>query len=179
MWWIYLASMSLSVLFIGFGFLSYFYDFMVDKFNKSATILGRVKIWSLGIQAFVSNPIFGYGRKAYVNGGISVEITHYHNQYLDLLCIGGIILFVIWFSIVKLASDSMDDVNCDYRIKNVLLFAALAYGILYLMEAQRTDVLVFAFFALAYHCKSLHIELKAVPKKDNKSKKYLLDLQHF
>lgn len=154
--WIYMGSMLLSALMIGFNFLNFFSAYISKFFSKDATASNRTYIWAVGLKNFLKNPILGYGNSSIINvSAVRFEMTHYHNKYLDLLCIGGVGIFVIWFLILYKSSKGMEPKGINYKVKNILLLSAVSYGILYLMEAARDDIYFFVILAMVYYCNAL------------------------
>ncbi|MEG0034733.1 O-antigen ligase family protein [Anaerorhabdus sp.] len=93
------------------------------RLSKTQSVLnGRNKIYSIGWDGFVSRPIFGHGVSSfeYYTG-----IIYPHNFILQFLFDGGILLFIIMFSIILRGVNRMKiDVN-QYLIFSLLFFISV------------------------------------------------------
>lgn len=73
-------------------------------FGKDATFTGRIYIWRMALAQIVKSPLWGYGKYAtqYVKlpSGYEYAWTMAHNQVLDLMMRGGIILVILWISVL-------------------------------------------------------------------------------
>ena len=70
-------------------------------FGKSSGISGRVTtIWPNTIRAIIEHPVFGNGtlttlKRITINGGFA-GATHAHNQVLEFLFVGGVVMLIMF-----------------------------------------------------------------------------------
>ena len=77
-------------------------EIMQLLFEKDATFTGRIYIWRVAMVMIVESPLIGYGKYpaqiAVLPGGYLYSWTMAHNQILDLMMRGGVIILILWLS---------------------------------------------------------------------------------
>lgn len=84
------------------------------------------------------------------------DISQAHNKYLDLLYVGGVILFLLFVYIFKVLSARLETIRGSIQAK-ALLFAILGYAILFTMESAKTDVVMYFFIMITYYADTLRL----------------------
>lgn len=163
--WVYATSIFISILVIFFSFLSNFSEVLMQLFEKDASASRRTLIWAEGIEKFLSNPIVGVGNSTRVEIG---NLSQYHNKYLDLLVVGGVVLFICWVFMILLASNALEKYYIHYKIKNWFLICSIEYGILYLMEGARDDVFSLMFMSIMYMMPAMENSFEKNPSSSKK-----------
>lgn len=149
----------LSVLFVLFNFQIMFNSVLQALFGKDATFSSRIRIWQESLGYILSKPILGSGYKVF--DMITWTATQAHNNYIDIMVVGGIVLFIVYCLIIFATEKKLRECenNC---IRNVITFLIWGYYVLFLMEARRVDVMVYAVYILAYHSKSIVAQVNSM-----------------
>lgn len=112
---------------------------MADKGGDSISERGMV--WIDAIVLFLQHPIFGNGSISFLSN-TSLEFSHAHNQFLDILVVGGIALFFVFCLQIIDISSKMKKINI-VPLYNIILFVFLAYFIEFIAEGRRDNLLWF------------------------------------
>lgn len=141
----------------------FFKNIIVNILGKNLTFSGRTYIWDRVIHFIVLNPIFGYGIENSTDRsakmalasyyGVSNRLTgfsglHAHNRFLETTYRGGIILLLIYMSILLIATYYLvkfKDSFCS-KILSVVIFAYLT-GML--TEYYRFSYMFFPFMVMS------------------------------
>lgn len=108
-------------------------DFFTQDRTGLTTLTGRTKIWTITIDEFLNNPLFGYGPTIWSMEYRSLKGMLYvgqaHNQYIQTLGQAGLIgiLFLINY-IYRLLKLSMTKENAMKPLASALVFALLTRG---------------------------------------------------
>lgn len=150
----YFLSFALSLIIILVGAQKYFSLLIVGVLGKNLTFTNRTKIWAVALKSIKESPLIGNGAISYDNIFSTWTVTHAHNQFLDILLMGGILLLVVFTAMVILANNRFGMIKNlkEYNIiQNKILFIWIGYFIMFLMEARRDDVYMFMLFIITYH----------------------------
>ena len=112
---------------------------MADKGGDS--IAERGLIWIDAIVLFIQHPILGNGSVSFLSN-TNLEFSHAHNQFLDILVVGGIVLFFVFCLQIIDISSKMKKINIA-PLYNIILFVFLAYFIEFIAEGRRDNLLWF------------------------------------
>ncbi|MEG1925554.1 MAG: O-antigen ligase family protein [Ruthenibacterium sp.] len=104
--------------------------FIVDVLHKDLTLTGRTKIWDDSMPLIDEKIWFGHGiRRDGVRAAElgNPEAVHTHNQYLELLYIGGMVLLIIFIILVMLCTVRLMRHRSTWaaRVLSAILFAVL------------------------------------------------------
>lgn len=117
-------------------------------FHKSITFSSRDVIWTVAINGIKQNPILG-------NGNVELpiywgwEMTQAHNKVLDVLYLGGGVLFIFFILIMLQLSNVVD--NCkNKKIVPIIQITAFGYSIVFLMESARYYIIQDITFAILF-----------------------------
>ena len=138
----FIYSIVLSCMFVFFQFqhkISWLIDYL---FQKNATFSQRSYIWKVALAKIVKHPIIGNGNSSFAWGSY-YDATQCHNRFLDVLYMGGIILFLIFVVMVLFATHN----NNSKGNLNLSAYALMGYAVLFLMEGRRTD---YVFYLVLY-----------------------------
>jgi len=147
----FIGSVVLSIFIIVFNVQSYFATSLEALFQKPiGTFHNRTYIWDLALNYFAKNPIIGNGYLSFYASFSKNLITQMHNQYLDVLIIGGAFLGIL-FGIIIFSACKKISKRHGLICSNLLSFSLICYFILFLTEAYRNNVLIFFVIVAAYH----------------------------
>ena len=112
---------------IGYRFETLF----TDVGHQDASAIERSNMREYGYKMWLLKPLFGYGYNAY--SIISPYKTYSHNNYIELLFNGGIILFVFYYSIIFVLITKILKIRAKSNLKwlffaMVVAFFAFDYG---------------------------------------------------
>ena len=159
-----IASVIFSVMIIVYGIQYRYSDLLRNLLGKDTTFSSRTLIWSRAILDALKHPIIGNGLVSYDGIFANWTVSQMHNMYLDILLIGGSILFVLFCIIVVVLNTKVSQCNC-LQLKNIFSFSFIAYSVLFLMEARRDMVLLYIFFVFSYYlpniCEQYYLPEKA------------------
>lgn len=107
---------------------------LLDLGGRSSTLSGRTELWSLGIEAFVRKPLFGWGFDSFGTlkeyYGNIFRYNQFHNGLIDSLARGGII--GVFFVFLFLADYVLKMANLlEFRLRFPYAFLVLIFFILY------------------------------------------------
>ena len=148
-----LAMCSLFVLFVVFFVLSGrlgqgFNDLLLWKSGHVNTSWGtRLELWSLAYRGFLEKILFSWGIHAYekvISAGLYFpselgNLRHFHRDYFNILCGGGLIGFFSWLATVGMLFRQSKN---DYASVSILL-VALALGFSYRYWFRMQEFLFF------------------------------------
>lgn len=124
-------------------------DLMGVIFDKDATFTGRIYIWRSAIPIILKSFIFGYGRypnqTCPLNGGFYTW-NMAHNQILECMLEGGIILTVLWVYMVFHILIINHKTRAD--ISKFAIFSMFSFLFFFHTEAQLTSISFFIFYIL-------------------------------
>lgn len=119
----------------------------------SGTLNERIKIWGVGINLIIENPIIGVGKLTpegwESNIGIIDFKTQLHNQIIEYFATGGIILLSVLLSIYFLTAKRIHDFN-RFTIAQVLSLVCFSLNITNLTEAYYNGLFYFPFIISSY-----------------------------
>lgn len=152
---IYNYIISYIIVFVGIVFVriqSLFKKLIVNVLKKDLTFTGRITIWDNNINYIKNNLMFGYGQE-YENMRIikNYGFSHAHNQILEFLYQGGIVLFVSFLSVLGLSVKKLYTYRNNY-ISKFLSICILAILLSMLFEVYRKDYL-WMIYILSYNVK--------------------------
>lgn len=120
-------------------------------FGKDATFTGRIYIWKIALSQIIMSPIWGYGKYetqyAMLPSGYEYAWTMAHNQILDLMLRGGIIILVLWISVFLII------MRKNYKIKSIYskLSTYTMFCLLFFFHTEAsTDVITYLIFLCLY-----------------------------
>lgn len=104
-----LGTLLLVISGVGWLFVNYSLDQILSNtasnIGKDATLTGRTELWAIAWDAFLQQPLRGWGYDSHqsvmADRRFKVDFNHYHNGLLDSLVAGGIfygalVVFNIW-----------------------------------------------------------------------------------
>lgn len=114
---------------LALGYTTYFNSVIGQFFGKNTTFSNRVIIWQTVLSRIIQKPIFGWGIISSGEAGdILGRVTYVnaHNQALNVLWQGGVVLFVVFIVLLIKVSKNIDSIpKPKVHIKSVFIFAAL------------------------------------------------------
>lgn len=147
--------------------ISDYLEYETDK--GSSSFLVRLKMWIAGVELINAYPVFGIGRMSEVTWityvGVGDYKTQLHNQVIEYLVSGGIILLSILLAIYVLAAYNLH----KYKRNGVIVIMTLicfSLNIANLMEAYYNALYFFPFLLTGY----LPCILNQLPHKIHKAK---------
>lgn len=143
---IFFSMIVFSFLCIFFNIQEYFNSFLGAVFGKDASFSTRTYIWQRAMLLISRKPVIGNGNTLVTN--VFNVKSHAHNEYLDLLLIGGMVLFLFFGLMILLITRKLLKSKC-FPAVNLFLFILLSYALLFFQEARRDDPLLFLVFVLA------------------------------
>lgn len=129
------SYLAISVLLV-LGMTSAFGWFVEALFGKDLTFTSRASIWSQMIEMIKMQPVFGWGSisEAQFSSMMgSLAFVNGHNQLLDTVFRGGVVLLAVFIALLFKASASISEID-DRRDATVALFALMAVMLEMLME---------------------------------------------
>lgn len=153
----FVYSLILSFLFILFQFQNQFNHLIGYVFQKDSTFSQRVFIWKFALVNIEQHPIIGNGNSSF-SWGSYFDAAQCHNRFLDIMYMGGIILFVLFVFMVLYATCNY---NCNGNM-NLFVYVFWGYAVLFLLEGRRPD---FVFYLLLY----LYWKLNRSEMKENEN----------
>ena len=146
-----IVSIILSYLIISFGVNTSIARVMEMYLNRTVKFTGRTTIWNTALQLLEGHQFMGLGW-AEIPVNWNWDVYQCHNNYLDLIFTGGIILLIIYFALVYVAIRRLDakEKNISHAI---LAFLFVGYTIVYIAEARRKEVGIFLLLAMMYYSK--------------------------
>lgn len=120
-------------------------------FEKDATFTGRIYIWRMALARIAESPIWGYGKyeTQYVALPSDYEYawTMAHNQILDLMLRGGIIILALWLGVLLVIMRKNQKTKSIYsKLSTYTMFCLLFF---FHTEAS-TDVITYLIFLCLY-----------------------------
>lgn len=120
-------------------------------FGKDATFTGRIYIWRMALARIAESPIWGYGKyeTQYVALPSDYEYawTMAHNQILDLMLRGGIIILALWLGVLLVVMRKNQKTKSIYsKLSTYTMFCLLFF---FHTEAS-TDVITYLIFLCLY-----------------------------
>lgn len=148
----FVFSITSSYLII-FSNIQYHFSVLLTKvLHRDLTFTNRTAIWERAIKYISPNPILGLGRTTELYRREVLKATSAHNQFLNILFEGGIVL-LIYFIILTIFS-SFNVYKCENKkISNTLIAAFAAYMIMWITEPfsySGTVLMMFIFFIMIY-----------------------------
>lgn len=149
---------------IAFPFLRIQYFFekpILLLFGKTADFSFRTSLWDRAIFAISQKPILGWGEQSANTKHIfysAANVVSAHNQLLEILYVGGVILLFLYFVICfKIAKKTFRE--RESKIVQIAsgLFCALIVA--YIAEAY-TDSLIFMIYFLVWYSPELSLQIK-------------------
>lgn len=132
-----------SAIFFGvviFRLQNIFSYLIVNILEKDITFTGRTFIWDYTIRYFKQKPFLGYGveetiirLEKYANSN-AINPVNAHNQLLEILYQGGIVLFIMFIGIIKQSSEKL------YKYKENIISKIISYAIFSLLITMLTEV---------------------------------------
>lgn len=123
-------------------------EIMQVLFEKDATFTGRIYIWRAALLLIAESPILGYGKympqsAIYPHGGIYIwEMAH--NQILECLMEGGIILAVLWSGMVYKVLTLNQKRENDFS--KLAIFSMFSFLFFFQTEASLSMLSFFIFY---------------------------------
>lgn len=119
---------------------------MADK--NSDTMAARAVIWIEALLSIYNHPLLG-------NGNLDFDIDNViygqaHNQYLDILVLGGMLIYMVF--IIQVFTLSRKIKYCKkHLLSNIVLFTMLAFSIEFLAEGNRNNYFWFSLLIVSYN----------------------------
>lgn len=122
-------------------------------FGKDATFTGRIYIWRVALAQIIKSPIWGYGKYGTQYTILPSEYeyeyawTMAHNQILDLMLRGGIIILSLWLCVLIVIMQTNRKTKTIYsKMSTYTMFCLLFF---FHTEAS-TDVITYFIFLCLY-----------------------------
>ena len=147
--------------------MEFLFNFVRGEGEIGESARGRQHMIEVGWEQFFKTPIFGVGiRNAYPLTGISESL---HNNYIDLLCCGGIVGFLIYYSryaylVFKLSHHILKkDDECFQALILIFVSLVIDYALVgyYVKQCQ----VIFIFIFLQAESLSKRYEMARNPDK--------------
>ena len=95
---------------------------ITEVFDKSLDLSGRTEIWDIVLKKFFDSPILGHGIQDSVNLFIINHIKFSaHNQYLQSLYEGGVLMYISFIPLIGYASNSLKRCNDNYILLSTIV----------------------------------------------------------
>ena len=116
-----------------------------DVLGKDVTLTNRTIIWSIVLLGFFESPILGHGiadtvNLFYISERWSEGYFSAHNQILQSLYEGGILLFLSFIPIIWWLSNALE--RCNLQISNIFKVTFCALFVMFMGEAAGLDKLL-------------------------------------
>ena len=144
-----LLSIFISYLIINVGVNTSIARAIEIYLNRNITFTGRSTIWNTALRLLEGHQLMGLGW-AEIPVGWYWDVYQCHNNYLDLIFTGGIILFAIYLALVYVSIRRLD-VKEKNISRAILAFLFVGYTVVYIMEARRKEVGIFLLLAMMYY----------------------------
>ncbi|WP_211494222.1 MULTISPECIES: O-antigen ligase family protein [unclassified Fusobacterium] len=131
--------------------IQYHFRFIIEGYLKrKVTLSKREYIWECGVEYIKKHFTFGVGieKKAYIERILGYD--HLHNQFLDMLYIGGVALIIIFIFIIYLINKNIK-VNENLFITNMTRIVICGYFIEFLVESRKNSYYFYITLILAYY----------------------------
>lgn len=120
-------------------------------FGKDATFTGRIYIWRVALAQIAASPIWGYGKYGtqYVKLPSDYEYawTMAHNQILDLMLRGGIIILALWIGVLLVIMRQNQKTKSIYS--NLSTYTM--FGLLFFFHTEASmDIITYLIFLCLY-----------------------------
>lgn len=110
-------------------------------FNKDATFTGRIFIWRDALFKISQSPILGYGRYAaqasLLPSGYEYMWTMSHNQILEIMMQGGVILLTVWAMLIGTMVKTIN--RLDSKFSKLAAFAIFTVFFFFQTEASTSN----------------------------------------
>lgn len=142
-----IATNISSIVLLTAGLSPIFQEFL-DFLGKEITLTGRTFIWASAFKKIHASPIMGYGYG-------EPAFNHYvaHNQILELLVNGGVVLLMIFYAIyiyIGIQEHRFSNAYPVNRSVSVLKAALIGIGIDMMTEIEPMTLIFFVFCILYY-----------------------------
>ena len=129
-------------------------DYLEYETDKGSSSLGvRLEMWIAGMDIIINNPLFGIGRMSEDMWILLVNVGDYktqlHNQIIEYLVSGGIILLIVLFSIYYLAAYNLHKYGRE-GVVILLTLVCFSLNIANMMEAYYNALFYFPFLLTGY-----------------------------
>lgn len=105
-------------------------SFIINELLHKNIIKGRAYIWNITIKWIKKAPIIGYGWiDSNIRYGMYGRVSHAHNQFLEFLFQGGIVLFIIYILLIGFVSYKL---HATKELYSSYVFMIILFG-LYIM----------------------------------------------
>ena len=150
---------TLSFLIIVVNIQEYFANFIINILHKDVTFTGRTDIWNEALFYLKNNFIFGLGRLQSEKRTMMLGASSAHNQFLNFMFEGGIVLLGYIFIAIYCFSKRL--LSCKNR-KIIILFSAtmFSYAFMWISEpfSYSGTFAMFFLWMLMYRAKELFSE---------------------
>lgn len=123
-------------------------ELMQVLFDKDATFTGRIYIWRAALLLIAKSPIWGYGKYVpqsaiFPHGGIFIwEMAH--NQILECLMEGGIVLALLWGGMV--CRVLILNQKSGNEVSKLAIFSMFSFLFFFQTEASLSVISFFVFY---------------------------------
>lgn len=126
---------------------------IVNLLNRNLTLTGRTQIWYIAFEAFLQNPILGWGNG---KGREVFGFANAHNRYLNTLFTSGIIGMFFFIMMILLVNKSLQDFD-----NNIVRIFCIFFFTLFVMFQGEVfgSYLVYAMIVIAYNVNKLNSEI--------------------
>lgn len=166
------ASLAISWALISASIIPFLSQYMVIINRDINTMSNRTFIWQRALNAIKEMLLLGHGREVETQIYNNIGAYHAHNQWLDVLYIGGLIALVVYVFLFFCASKKIREIP-DIRFQNAINSIILGYFILFLTEARRDDLYHYVIMITIYHIPQL-IKIATENTKKSRRKKYAI-----
>ena len=146
----YVVSVVAFILFVVMRSQEIFSYILIDILGKDLTFANRTNLWDITLKQINSKPILGWGIQSTDfrhNLYNSSSVIHAHNQYLEYLYTGGIVLLLLFSLIVYLIGRKMMK-NKENEIVQIISISFFSLQILLLTEVY-TQVSIYLIYMMA------------------------------
>ena len=120
---------------------------MTEK--EGDTIESRALIWIDALQLFWNSPFLGNGVVTFLTDSF-YEYGQAHNQYLDVVVVGGLFLLLVFFVIISILSQRLRILD-NRKLANLVFFVFCAYFMEFILEGRRNNYLFYVIMIFTYH----------------------------
>lgn len=151
-----IVSLAITLFIVVLRVQNYFSWLIVDILHKNLTFTGRTYIWDGALDLIMNHPFVGVGlgddgNHIYI-GGIYWQA---HNQWLQLLCDGGLLSLLTFLVILMIASRECR-VNFSSVPYVIVISFFAGFSVMMMSEIYTYMSYFFVLIFLAYHMKDIH-----------------------
>ncbi len=139
-----------------------------DVLHKNATLSTRTIIWDEAFNMILNSFLLGYGAADNNNRYVQIQTFSFnaHNLFLQLLLMGGIVLFACFVYILVISVSSLNKCS-DNKLKGITLTLIVTFLFTSMSEVYTMNLVFIVFFIVYISKDILKINVKDILKLNN------------